>query len=399
MKTIEIHRNNLYKEVWQTPILQLAKKYGISDVGLKKICKKLDVPAPPRGYWAKVANNHKVRRTPLPRLKRDTPTEHIIQKDNVVKEKITKDDPIKEYLDFEDKPENQIKVPDRLGKKHPVIVEIEKPFDEKYQNYYDYQNYHRRTPAMKDISKDQYRRAVLILNSLLWALEKRNFLYTEREEAGLELFDQKVIIVIREIRLMKKNDDPDAWRKTELIPSGKLCLEIKNWGSLGLRKKWCDTKTKVLEQYLNDVVKGMIRFAYYLQIEQLNRIERDRIWKLENKLRGYIDDLVKIKNHRIDVLYKQACDWRASQLYEQFINDVDNCVNDLRLEKERELKYNKWRDFAISQMEMLNPIKPNNMPFDNFDIHIDEKIEMIKKQLRELKVEENKIDEPVKNFV
>jgi len=143
----------------------------------------------------------------------------------------------------------------------------------------------------------------------------------------------------------------------------------------------------------------MIRFAYYLQIEQLNRIERDRIWKLENKLRGYIDDLVKIKNHRIDVLYKQACDWRASQLYEQFINDVDNCVNDLRLEKERELKYNKWRDFAISQMEMLNPIKPNNMPFDNFDIHIDEKIEMIKKQLRELKVEENKIDEPVKNFV
>jgi hypothetical protein len=39
--------------VWKTPITRLAKEYGLSDVGLAKICKKHDIPRPPRGYWAK----------------------------------------------------------------------------------------------------------------------------------------------------------------------------------------------------------------------------------------------------------------------------------------------------------------------------------------------------------
>lgn len=33
----------------------VAKEYGVSDVALGKICKKLHVPLPGRGYWAKKA--------------------------------------------------------------------------------------------------------------------------------------------------------------------------------------------------------------------------------------------------------------------------------------------------------------------------------------------------------
>ena len=46
-------RDSLYEEVWTTPLLKLAKTYGISDVGLKKICRKLSIPTPGLGYWAK----------------------------------------------------------------------------------------------------------------------------------------------------------------------------------------------------------------------------------------------------------------------------------------------------------------------------------------------------------
>ncbi len=35
-------------------VSQLAPKYGFSDVGLAKICEKLKIPRPERGYWAKV---------------------------------------------------------------------------------------------------------------------------------------------------------------------------------------------------------------------------------------------------------------------------------------------------------------------------------------------------------
>jgi hypothetical protein len=63
-----LHRERLYKEVWESPISQLAPKYGVSDVGLAKICKRMDIPIPPRGYWAKVAYGYKVKKPALPAL-------------------------------------------------------------------------------------------------------------------------------------------------------------------------------------------------------------------------------------------------------------------------------------------------------------------------------------------
>jgi len=43
-------RIKLYAEVWEKPTVQLAKEYGISDVGLGKVCRQLNIPKPSRGY-------------------------------------------------------------------------------------------------------------------------------------------------------------------------------------------------------------------------------------------------------------------------------------------------------------------------------------------------------------
>ena len=64
-----------YQEVWSTPLTQLCAKYGLSDNGLRKICRRLNVPVPPRGYWAKVEAGHRVQRTPLPVIAEWTTTE------------------------------------------------------------------------------------------------------------------------------------------------------------------------------------------------------------------------------------------------------------------------------------------------------------------------------------
>jgi len=49
------NREELYEKVWSRPMRILAMEYGISDVGLAKVCRKLGVPVPGRGYWAKKA--------------------------------------------------------------------------------------------------------------------------------------------------------------------------------------------------------------------------------------------------------------------------------------------------------------------------------------------------------
>ena len=52
--SIGFERHKLYAEVWTEPATKVAKRYGVSDVGLRKICKRLSVPLPPLGYWARI---------------------------------------------------------------------------------------------------------------------------------------------------------------------------------------------------------------------------------------------------------------------------------------------------------------------------------------------------------
>ena len=74
----KITREELYEAVWSEPIHQLSKALGISDVGLAKVCKKLNVPVPGRGYWAKNRATRKLLRISLPYLEAGQPTEHRI---------------------------------------------------------------------------------------------------------------------------------------------------------------------------------------------------------------------------------------------------------------------------------------------------------------------------------
>lgn len=51
----DLTRKALYELVWTTPRTELAKRFSISDVALGKVCRQMNVPAPPPGYWAHVA--------------------------------------------------------------------------------------------------------------------------------------------------------------------------------------------------------------------------------------------------------------------------------------------------------------------------------------------------------
>jgi hypothetical protein len=49
-KSVKLTRQELYQEVWTDPASKVAMKYGMSDVGLAKICKRNSIPRPPLGY-------------------------------------------------------------------------------------------------------------------------------------------------------------------------------------------------------------------------------------------------------------------------------------------------------------------------------------------------------------
>lgn len=71
----KLSRKQLYQQVWETPIHRLSAKYGLSDVGLAKVCKRMNIPRPPRGYWRRLQTGARVRKTPLPAATDDTQLE------------------------------------------------------------------------------------------------------------------------------------------------------------------------------------------------------------------------------------------------------------------------------------------------------------------------------------
>jgi hypothetical protein len=53
-RPMTLSREDLFELVWSKPMADLAKDFGISDVALAKRCKRLAIPVPGRGYWARV---------------------------------------------------------------------------------------------------------------------------------------------------------------------------------------------------------------------------------------------------------------------------------------------------------------------------------------------------------
>src|SRR5579863_5896387 len=66
-KPITLSRDDLYELVWSKPMSELAKDFGISDVALAKRCRRLSIPVPGRGYWARVDAGQQPYRPQLPK--------------------------------------------------------------------------------------------------------------------------------------------------------------------------------------------------------------------------------------------------------------------------------------------------------------------------------------------
>jgi len=67
-----IPREEIYDLVWSEPVTTVADRFGISDVALRKLCKRRSIPLPSLGYWAHLRRKGKgtkrYQRPPLPNL-------------------------------------------------------------------------------------------------------------------------------------------------------------------------------------------------------------------------------------------------------------------------------------------------------------------------------------------
>lgn len=120
-----ILRNELYDAVWAEPMRAVAKRFGVSDVALAKRCRRMGIPLPGRGYWAKKAAGKKVRQISLPKAIPGKTIESFeigLRSQSIDSDAAqSSDGPVWEQEAFEALPENRIVVPTILEKPRKEI--------------------------------------------------------------------------------------------------------------------------------------------------------------------------------------------------------------------------------------------------------------------------------------
>ena len=78
-REVRLTRRDLFERVWSTPTTQLAAEWGLSDQGLAKVCRRLRIPRPQRGYWAKKQAGQNPRRPTLPKVREGEAEEILVR--------------------------------------------------------------------------------------------------------------------------------------------------------------------------------------------------------------------------------------------------------------------------------------------------------------------------------
>ncbi|MDR3666747.1 MAG: hypothetical protein P4L35_07890 [Ignavibacteriaceae bacterium] len=340
-KSIILKRQELYNEVWSTPLTKLAELYNLSDNGLRKICIKLDIPLPPAGYWVKVKYGKKVKLIPLPNLKPNSLSEYILN-------------PRAEIIKII-RPTNlpEIKIIDNVMRHHVILKNT---LDRLKGNYsIPWSN----TIAL-NFSENTKKRGLLILETIFSELEERGYkieIDSSRRNNCPCAFDNNIRIGfdLRERTFMKKieNARPFYDNKIENVFNGLLELRLDIWGH-DLKKVFTDNPKNKVEDYLPEFIHNMILGFQQKKDDQIREVAR-REDRAKSERLAEIERRKNEEEHRkADILQNMA-----SQL--KIYNSVKELLAQIRIKYESDIivneKLNNWITWAEQANENRDPIK------------------------------------------
>jgi hypothetical protein len=122
----KIKRSELHRMVWEEALSKLAPKLGLSDVGLRKICKRHNIPLPPQGHWARSPERRSAKQTPLPQPDKDWDLEFSIPLQATPEGQDELDAKFGPQIAAESLPENQIAVAPNQESRHPMTKAVAK---------------------------------------------------------------------------------------------------------------------------------------------------------------------------------------------------------------------------------------------------------------------------------
>lgn len=373
----EYDRAKLLEEVWTEPVQAVALRYQFSDVGLKKLCSRLLIPTPPRGYWAKLKAGRTVPSRPALKPYNGNPRHlyrFVAQPVPPTEGIVPVDERLEPVLAFERDPANYIQVPSRGTRWHHLVAATRDAFNAGYKDS-------RGIPLPRGkgvdiaVSAEQRMRALRIMNTLIKALEKRGFKLVQGDHhVEVEMFGVRLPLSVFEATkrtsyvptakqvAAKSRGEYSYWPPYQYTPSGKLEIRCGDGGAVIK-----DSARASIEEQLNKAVEVLAGRAvsillYREEQERLNEIRERRCREAQSQ--QAIQDAEKKK---LEQLIEDAQRWQKAEVIRAFIRAQEVCASGEGALFDQQLEFLAW---ARAKADWLDPLVQHP------DSILDQKIEI-----------------------
>lgn len=396
-----VTREQLYEQVWSVPIWTLCGQYGLSDNGLRKVCKRLNVPVPKRGYWAKVEAGQKPRKAALPKEAKTTATDVWCAPK---REKTAADTADVEWLRdreaFEADPANRIEVIQKPRRWNPVIaplkesleeeekkIEAARKANEQYEKWPQWRKQREMGPdrmawfwyersgqlmpathhaSVVRLSLAQFRRGLAILNAVAVAAVKRGF--------AVSLDDKKGRMVLEghggrlDVRMSEKTEqrtrnvkryDGKMEDEQYRVPTGRLRLFIER----GYGKVWTleESAEAALETKFNAFFAGVwkqVKFCRQKTREEEAAAQRRAVLAAERAEveRREAEEAARREEERRrrEELVEEVAAWRRAGEIRAYVVAVK--AERKKSGTEGSAEFSEWERWAIAVAGELDPV-------------------------------------------
>jgi len=337
---MNVSREELYEQVWSTPTAQLAKEFGVSDVAIGKACRRLQIPKPPRGYWARLAAGQKVKRTPLKKLPLAQERKVALAEDRPKDGKEA--DVIREIERLE-----RVELPSGNSKLHPVARALREELllvrpDEHDHDLLTIRD--RKDLPRVSVSKAMVGPLVRSFHVILIELEKRGVefkasrsMYQAPEfncgnDSLAVSIREPVVSVTREPTEHEKRLPSWEWKLSSMRPSGCFSFSLGSADQYSRRGNEVVQKPTVALEIVTAQVIEQI-WSIFMRLRQ-ERAEAQKRWEQQKaelaareereQIARHQSRLVEIAQRRVENLVRAAQWWNISNITAEFIQACED---------------------------------------------------------------------------
>jgi hypothetical protein len=357
-------RRELYDLVWAEPVNALASRFGLSDVGFAKICRRARIPLPPRGYWAKRSAGKRV--APIPFPERGPGMSDLVEiKPPVGRTKPTAGTPSAAEPALPPPPPVPLAIQQLLEKTRAAVGRVAVTRDLETPH----------TLIVDALAKDEVRRQKMLRNGYSWdkpildsPYEKRRlrllqslFLALEQQHCKPSMgakTARDVSVRVGEVRVGFSLDSPKAeadrepykYRGRSRPDSEQLKLQIDLQTEYPFQTLWCDLKENPLETQLRDIAAHLIAASEVLLEQARKRDEEWDRWQVKHELEQKQQAVLKLERARLRELYRDARNWHRAERLRSYIAAVAPGMQAWTVD------FDRWKRWALAEADRVDPL-------------------------------------------